>query len=280
MIKKPADQAWIDWFYNEHPGFGRVLADLGNAPKTTDTIFATGKTQAFERLADITALRRLSVRDISQAQLEVVASLTRLTELRVFGFRGADAGTLANLKKLECLSFEWAPKIATIGWLSELAKLRVLIIGDLKQIRDFAAIGALSQLRFLSISGGNETVQSMASVAPFAQLTRLEELQLVAHADADDLAPLAAMTWLKRLGIANLYPVQTYAHLAANLTRTECASFKATQRFAMGGARYVTLTGKPFRQFKAGDPKGVALIAKREAEFNQWLAHYRAIRRA
>ena len=280
MIKKPANKAWIDWFYNDDPGFGRLLADLGCAPKSSATVFVTGKSTEFERLADMAAMRRLSVREISQAQLEMIGTLTGLTALRVFGFRGVDAGPLADLKELECLSFEWAPKIETITWLTALSRLRVLIIGDVKQIQDFTPVGTLSQLEFLYISGGSESIQTVASVAPLARLTKLDELQLIARVDADDLSPLAAMTWLKRLGIANLYPVQTYAQLAANLPRTECASFAATQSFVMSGDRYISLTGKPARQFKVGDPKSFAAIAKREAEFGRWLAHYKVNRDA
>ncbi len=279
MLKKPAGRAWNDWLYNEHPGFGRVLADLGGAARTIDTVFATGKTIGFERLAELPKLRRLSVRDVSQAQLEMIARLTRLSELRLFGFHGTDAGPLATLKKLEILSFEWAPKIETLDWLAALAGLRVLVIADLKRIQDLEAVGRLPRLQFLSVSGGSESVQTVASVAPLARLTKLEELQFIARVADEDLSPLAAMPWLKQLGLPDLYPVEAYAELAAYLPKTDCAAFAATRSYTIGKDRYVALTGKPSRQFKAGDPKSLAPIAKREAEFAHWLAHYTAKRK-
>lgn len=278
MLKKPAGQAWNDWLYNDRPGFGRVQPDLGGVPKDIDTLFVTGKAAQFERLLDLPALRRLSVREISQAQLELIAGLGRLTELRVFGFRGADAGPLANLEKLEFLTLEWAPKIETISWLGALERLRVLVVGDLKRIQDFAPVAELAGLRYLSISGGATTVQTVADTAPLARLTKLEELQFRARVPGEDLSPLAAMTWLERLGIPDDYPVRVYAELAAHLTRTECPSFAPTRSYVLSGETFIGLIGKPVRQFKAGDPKSRPLIAKREAEFSHWLEHYKAKR--
>ena len=276
MAKKTTDQAWNDWFFNDHPGCGRWLTDLGRAPRTLDAVSVTGKTAGFECLAGMPSLRRLSVRDVSQAQLDVIAKLTRLSELRVFGFHGADAGPLSKLKRLEFLTFEWAPKIETIAWLAGFERLRFLHLGDLKRVRDLAPVGALTSLRYFSISGGSETIQTVASVSPLQRLRKLEELELTARVADEDLSPIAAMTWLKRLSMPNFYPVQVYAELAAHLTGTKCAAFSATQKDSISGGQYVTLTGKPARRFRTGDPKSVTPIAKREVEFSRWLSHFKA----
>ena len=100
----------------------------------------------------------------------------------------------------------------------------------------------------------------------------------MARAPDDDLSPLTAMTWLKRLGIPDNYPGQVYAEFAAYRTKTESSSFAPTRSYVMNGEKYTGRIGKPARQFKAGDPTSLTLIAKREAEFAHWLEHYKARR--
>lgn len=278
MPGKRTDQSWNDWFFNDHPKCGKWHTDLSKTPATLDAISVTGKTAGFERLRTLEALRRLSVRDLSQKQLEIVAGLERLTELRIFGFRGADADALKNLVRLEYLTFEWAPKICSISWLTSLTRLRILLIADLKRVDDFAPLGAMTSLRYLSVSGSSTTPQSIRSIAPLAHLDKLEELDLYASVADDDVAPLATMSWLKRLAIPNRYPVRVYAELAARLPKTRCEMFAATRTYEIGTDRYVDLIGLPSRTFKADDPKSKGPIAKREAEFAKWVLHYRAMR--
>jgi hypothetical protein len=274
MRAKPKDQSWHDWLYDDQPGFGRVPTDLAQTNANADTLFVMGKTPAFDRLPKLKALRRLQVREIAQDQLDLIGELRQLTELRVFGFRGASAAALGKLTKLEVLTFGWAPKIETLDWLAGLSALRVLALGDLKRVKNFAPVSTLSRLSYLYISGGPNARQTVASVAPLAQLKKLEELSLLAEVPGNDLSPLAAMTWLKRLRIANVHPVATFAELAAGLKKTECDAFAPTRTVTMSGDTYIELIGKPARLFAKGDPKGKAAIAKREAEFAHWRAHF------
>jgi hypothetical protein len=274
MRTKPKNQSWHDWLYTEGPDFGRGTGDLTQTNANADTLFVTGKAVAFDRLQNLKALRRLQVREIAQDQLDLIGKLSHLTELRVFGFRGESAAALAKLTKLEVLTFEWAPKIETLGWLRGLKSLRVLALGDLKRVKDFAPVGTLASLNYLYICGGATTRQTVASVAPLARLKKLEELSLFADLPGSNLSPLAAMTWLKRLCIANIHPVESFAELAAHLKKTECDAFAPTRTVTMGGETQIELIGKPFRRFAKNDPKGKAAIAKREAEFAHWRTHF------
>ncbi|MFM9864447.1 MAG: hypothetical protein ACKVRO_12645 [Micropepsaceae bacterium] len=274
MRAKPKGQSWHDWLYNAAPDFGRVPTDLAQTNANADTLFVTGKTASFDRLTSLKALRRLQVRELAQDQLDLIGKLNHLTELRVFGFRGESAAALAKLTKLEVLTFEWAPKVETLDWLAGLKALRALTLGDLKRVTDFAPISKLAQLNFLYICGGATKKQAIASIAPLAHLKKLEELSLFAEVPGDDIRPLAAMTWLKRLNIANNFPVETFAELATRLKKTQCEAFAPTRTFKMGGETYIDLIGKPYRRFAKGDPKAKAAIAKRTAEFAHWRAHF------
>ncbi|NOT39860.1 MAG: hypothetical protein HOP13_05145 [Alphaproteobacteria bacterium] len=279
MRAKPKDQSWHDWLYNAAPDFGRVPPDLAQTNANADTLFVTGKTAGFDRLPNLKALRRLQVREIAQEQLDLIGTLKHLTELRVFGLRGESPAALGKLTNLEVLTFEWAPKVETLGWLTGLKALRVLTLGDLKRVNDFAPVSKLGQLSFLYICGSATSKQAMASIAPIAQLKKLEELSLFAEVSGGNISPLAAMTWLKRLNIANNYPVETFAELATRLKTTKCEAFAPTRTFTMGGETYIDLIGKPFRRFAKNDPKAKAAIAKREAEFAHWRTQFEAKRR-
>ena len=274
MIAKPNDCTWHDWLYDRHPGFGKVVYDLAQAGADTQALFVTGKSAAFDRLSSLKALRRLSVREIGQEQLDLIGELRHLSELRVFGFRGVSAAALGGLAKLEVLTFEWAPKVETLAWLAELQALRVLALGDLKRVTDFAPVGTLARLNYLYLSGSATARQTVASVRPLVPLKKLEELSLFVEVAGDDLAPLAQMTWLKRLRIANNYPVATFAELAVRLKKTVCDAFAATRTNQIGAEALIELIGKPARRFAKGDPKAKAAIAKREAEFARWRAHF------
>ncbi len=279
MRAKPKDQSWHDWLYNAGPGFGRAVGDLTQANANAEALFLTGKTAAFDRLQSMKALRRLQVREISQEQLDLIRTLKDLTELRVFGFRGANAAPLGQLSKLEILTFEWAPKVETLAWLAKLTALRVLTLGDLKRVTEFSPVGKLANLNFLYICGGATSTQTVTSIAPVGQLKKLEELSLFAQVNGDDISPLAAMTWLKRLKVANNFPVETFAELAACLKKTECEAFTPTRTVTMGDETYIELIGKPYRRFVKGDPKGKAAIAKREAEFARWRTHFESTKK-
>lgn len=269
MLDKAADVPWMDWYRDIHPGCGAALADLGAASEQTEALALNGASRGFDALSGLSYLRRLQVREINQAQLEVIAGLSQLRELRVFGFRGTDASPLANLVNLELLSFEWAPKCERLDWIQCLTRLEFLIIGDLKRASDFAAVGTLSGLKALTItSAATGPMQPVDTLAPLTRLTRLEDLAIYARVAGDDLSPLAGIAWLKRLTIANCYPLAEFARLAASLPDTQSDALKPFHIFE-GDAPSVMLMGRPVRHFALSDPQAAAAIARRTAEFER-----------
>ena len=268
-----------------------VIDDFASALRTLPAAFATGKAKGFDRIGTLRRLRSLSLREISQDQLDLVAKMDWLEDLRVFGFRGVDATALMSLKKLRTLSFQWAPKLRDVTVFGRLKHLDVMAIGDFKAIDDFKPLGALTRLRALSVTGPNLGRQACRSLEPFGRMQGLEELWLAGvQAPGDDLRALARLTGLRRLQLANWYPAREFARLAVALADTQCDLFKPTSSLAGKFEVYnpktgefeadksvgtIMLTGKPAKLLKSGDPATAALVAKRTAEFNAWQSYYR-----
>ncbi|MFZ5828036.1 MAG: hypothetical protein ACOY94_27335 [Bacillota bacterium] len=98
--------------------------------------------------------------------------------------------------------------------------LEELFLEDLAGVRDLAPIGALRNLRSLSIAGGMEKalrIQSLRWIAALGELRTVELFNLKV-AD-DDITVLAQLPRLERLRLANMWPMEQFAVLAARLGR-------------------------------------------------------------
>ena len=111
-------------------------ADLAAAPPVATTLFVTGATKGFDRLAGLEGLRCLYVREISQPQLEIVAGMAWLEALSIFIYRGASLAPLRRMKNLRGLSVTAASKIDTLADIAAQTQLEELGVGDLKLVRD------------------------------------------------------------------------------------------------------------------------------------------------
>jgi hypothetical protein len=274
VLVKNGDMSWMDWYRDCNPMSGIALTDLSAASPQTEAVALHGRSRGFEALRELKNLRRLQVREINEAQLEIIAGLMELRELRVFGFRGGDAGPIARLANLELLAFEWAPKVEQLDWIGACSALEFLIIGDLKRVSDFAPVRMLAGLKALAItSAATGPLQPIDSLAPLTGLSLLEELTINARVSGDDLSPLAGMRWIKRLTISNCYPVAEFARLAAHLADTHSDVFKPVHVFG-GDPPSVMLIGRPVRHFALNDPRAAAAIARRTAEFERLKANF------
>jgi hypothetical protein len=274
-------RAWYD-----RPGL-QPVPDIAAAPPGIEAAFVTGKAAGFDRLPRLGALRRLSLREVDAAQLALAARLPQLEELRVFGYRGTGLAPLAGLTRLRALVLRWAPRLEGLEGLGALQGLEVLALGDLKRVEEFGLLAALPGLRMLHLDSPVGGVQRCRSLAPLVGLRRLEEVWLIGLSiERGGLRPLARMPWLRWLTLSNRHPLREMALLSVALPATRCdlfapwvelpADIDAQGRPDPRGPS-VMLTGTPVRHLRRGVPGAAAAIARREAAFAAWQAHYRAL---
>ena len=129
----------------------------------------------------------------------------------------------SNLSRLQDLLIDWNTKLETFAFLRKVPPLRRLRADGLKRVYRLDDLAHQPSLESLWIGGGIDRRLRLASLAPLAALSKLEQLFLVCiQLDDTSLAPLAKLTGLKRLRIqSNAAPMEEYARLAGALPNVE-----------------------------------------------------------
>lgn len=158
----------------------------------------------------------LDVRNVRHAHLDTVGANYPWDRLKVYHYLDADLEPFAQFSGLKSLSIDWAPKVTDVSPVGTLKSLQELFLRDLPVVRDLAPIRGLSELKALSISGGVWKALRIETLSWISSLEELRTLELfnVKVAD-DDITVLAQLPRLESLSLANRWPIEQFAVLAA-----------------------------------------------------------------
>jgi Leucine-rich repeat (LRR) protein len=212
-----------------------AIPDHENKRISIEGNFTTADLKAIaQKLPWVTRLR-LQCSDMCEklTDLKPLAALTKLKQLSLLGmFNVKDAATLQGLTTLEDLDVN-VLKLTDLGPFTKLTKLKRLDVTQLfltdlsplaslpaleelslrggDKITDWAPLGALTQLRVLSVS-------TLPDLKIVSKLTNLEALRVAFGEKIGDLQPIAGLTRLKSLeiersAIKDLKPLSSLAEL-------------------------------------------------------------------
>jgi hypothetical protein len=160
----------------------------------------------------------LDLRNVRLNHLEMIANGYPFDGLRIYNYRDADLSPLARLNQLTSLQIEWASKVSSIEPLEQLKQLRVLKLVDLPRVHDLTPLSQLSKLEHLEVSGG---IWKRMKISTIRWITRLSKLQSLALRglviEDDDITLISELPLLKKLNLANTWPMEQFAHLFACL---------------------------------------------------------------
>ncbi len=180
------------------------------------------KSLALERSDDIdlallkqcSKLKSLSITNCDNLTgLSSIGDLGGLTQLEIVDSEDLDFGYIGKLKMLESLTLS-NTKSKTLAFVGELPNLKTLTLernSDAKIMPSFERVTALEELTFDAIELEDVSflsplvnlkrlaIYNTPSVAPFAGMTKLEELELSPGYAVESLAPLGNITSLKKL---------------------------------------------------------------------------------
>ena len=130
---------------------------------------------------------------LSNEQLAVLASLTKLESLKLFGNRITALSPIARLTNLRTLDISANP-IADLQPVVELPNLTALSASDIG-LTDIRPLAGLVNLRHLELWGND-----IDDISPIAGLVNLQYLHL-STGDIDDLTPIAGLINLQHLNL-------------------------------------------------------------------------------
>jgi hypothetical protein len=199
----------------------------------------------------------VNAHDFKDADVHRLARMPQLARLELNGLRvsAAPLGGCGSLRALELTN------PSTLDGLASLQQIESLTLYYLPHIASIEPIGELRNLRRLLVStppsyDASRKCHHVASLAPLAQLSRLEQLTLRGILpDHNRLYPLERLSGLRTLEVTHVFAfdVEDYAGLARALPATEghClvpyfeAHWTGTCRICAG--RRVALTAPPPR---------------------------------
>ena len=192
---------------------GNPIKDLSPIAKCTNlTHLRFTEVPSISALTNLTKLEWLwfhppdDVRDLS-----LLANLTNLKDLVIYGGTIDDISPIANLLKLKELHVRHND-VVDISPIANLKELEELDLHN-NEISDITPLSSLTKLEKLVLSDNR-----IENLSPIAQLTKLEEL-FIHQNGIVDLSPLAGLTNLRVLGarhnkIVDLSPI---SHIIPNL---------------------------------------------------------------
>jgi len=195
-----------------------------------------------------------------------------------YEMRVTDISSLAKISGLRRLSINWNSKLADLSPLTFLSQLDALALIDTSKASDLSPVAALKKLRAFEFSGSPtlSSKNTAESLRPLGELKALEELRLKNLKVVNGgLQPLAACSSLKRLSVANTFPTEDYAFLAAKLPKVSCRHFAATVPVdgnAIGEGIDTMVVGK--RKPFLSSSKDADRIHKYETQFEKLKAKY------
>jgi len=199
------------------PTFERV-ADL--TKQTTEARFI-GFPKDLVDTAPACRLDRLWLQNMKPEAAARMAIRFDPAQLSLTNIQTADLGWLSQLARLRELLIEWNTKLESFGFLREVRPLIRLRADGLKRVNQLDDLESQPELKWLWIGGGIDRRLELESLRPLSSLTELEKLFLVSIKLKDEsLAPLASLQRLEQLRLqSNVAPMEEYAHLAGALPR-------------------------------------------------------------
>jgi len=224
-----------------------ITADLAEVSADADVISTSRKTAGLARLPEFRNLRRVWMSGADAHTVALVCSLPGLRELALNDYRGQDLSAVANAVHLESLVVWHASKLASLTGIERLYSLRELIIGELTRPLPLDAVTLLENLETLSIEGSMYRPLVVPSLQPLASLARLQRLRIGVKVADRSLAPLRGLRRVRDVFIANGFPVEEFARLAAAWPGVESVSLAPVRPTHLAcqqcGGTTVLLTG-------------------------------------
>jgi hypothetical protein len=194
--------------------------------EATDVRLVSGA-KNLRRLNTLTRLKALWCFDINDAALDSICNCPSLESLFIENLKTGNVDCLSGLTKLSTLSLDTCSKITSLEFLTKLPALSGLAITNFKNVHNLTPLAEMVSLRSLAVAGGMWTRMKVSSFAPLGRLGNLEFLHLTnIKAEDESLKPLAALSHLKQLDIANFYSMSEFAQLSRRLQGTECTWFQ------------------------------------------------------
>lgn len=217
------------------------IREFRGVDRSVDALAVIGSIKDLTPLHEFPNLRHLWMNQVNYEQFKQICSLDQLEKLGIYLSPNIiDLSPIANMRNLQILSIESSFNDVSLEPLRLLTKLRVLSIST-----------SMSK----AMNGGTGYFESFA---PLGDLCYLEYLELFAVKPRElGLEPLTRLKSLKELEINNLYSLEDYAHLAADLPNTkglfQTPYYKTkldTRKCKMcGGIDYYVLFGNKRRAF-------------------------------
>lgn len=197
------------------------------APPDTISLRLISGAKKLELLPSFKHLKSLWCFDINDDKLEFISRCQSIESLYIENLRTPNLGRLRNLINLKLLGIETCSKPTSLDAIAGLKSLSGLAITHFKNVHDLGPLAELSSLRALAVGGSMWTRMNVNSFKPLEGLRNLEFLSLTNIKALDEsLRPLGELINLKRLDIANFYPMREFAWLSQKLKSTECSWFE------------------------------------------------------
>jgi hypothetical protein len=148
-----------------------------------------------------------------------VGAAGSIEDLVVHDLRIADLGWLAGLHRLRSLAIAGSPRLKRLHGIEPLVHLTSLILFDVG-VEDLAPLSELRGLKSLCVEGGMSTSHPLrlATLKPLASLVTLERLRLASVRVGDkSLRPLHSLVNVREVFIADMFPPTELRALALAL---------------------------------------------------------------
>ena len=205
----------------------RAVDDVSKVPVDAVSIRLVSGAKNIDKLPSYTRLESLWGFDVDARALGAICDCAALESLYLDNIKTGDLSSLERLTGLRVLGLERCSKLTSLDDVGELESLQGLGITHFKNVHHLGPLARLKMLRALAVAGSIWTTMRVASFQPLQELQALEFLHLTnIKPDDQSLKPLARLTKLKTLEIANFYPAADFAWLARSLPTTECQWFR------------------------------------------------------
>jgi hypothetical protein len=229
----------------------RALDDVSKAAPGVVRLRLTAGAKNIEKIPSYRNLKALWCFDIGAPALDAICQSSPLESLYIENIKAGDLSALRKLTALTVLGLERSSKVTSLADVAAIDSLEGLAVTHFKNVHDLAPLARLKKLRSLAVAGSMWTAMRVTTFQPLAELRGLEYLHLTnIKPDDGSLEPLERLQSLKKLEIANFYPLAAFARLARKLPSTECQWFRPyvdirnVECKKCGAASMAILTGK------------------------------------
>lgn len=158
----------------------------------------------------------LDLRNVGRRHLAAVAPRYLADRLKIYHYVEEDMTPLAHFRVLKSLSMTWAPSVTDVAPIAKLHGLEELVLQDLPAVRDLSPLAWLAELKTSSISGGMWKLMRIDSLGWMASQKSLRVLEIFnLRLAVNDITVLGELSQLESLKVANTWPMEQFARLAA-----------------------------------------------------------------